>query len=174
MNKPKIHYVPKTTFDGYNKDSAIQTALGSERVARKQEAADIRSVNFVPGVSGWRLTPRGLEIGNSSGVFPPGAVTFTDIQNIATARLLGRNTAGTGSIEELTAATVKTMLAIVKADISDLPVLASGTYNPSVTASTNLDSAATATETGYGVIKYCQTLGKNHCFWSASIRALLI
>jgi hypothetical protein len=46
-------------------------------------------------------------------------VTFTKMQNIATSRLLGRNTAGSGDIEELNAATAKTILAIVRADISD-------------------------------------------------------
>lgn len=47
-------------------------------------------------------------------------ITFGKTQNIATARILGRNTAGSGDIEELTAATTKSLLAIVRADISDL------------------------------------------------------
>jgi hypothetical protein len=48
------------------------------------------------------------------------SVTFTKTQNIATARLLGRTTAGSGDIEELTASQSKSLLAIVAADISDL------------------------------------------------------
>ena len=150
MKKPehKQHYVEAQKFDGYNKNLPIQTALGSERVARKQEAADIRSTNYVPNVSGWRLTPKGLELGASSGVFPPGTVTFTDIQSIATARILGRTTAATGVVEQLTAAQVKTLLAIVKADISDLPVLTSGTYTPTLTNVANLD-ASTSYEAQY-------------------------
>jgi hypothetical protein len=41
------------------------------------------------------------------------AVSYAKIQNVsATARILGRNTAGAGSIEELTAATTKTMLSL--------------------------------------------------------------
>lgn len=40
------------------------------------------------------------------------AATFAKMQDIATARLLGRNSAGTGSIEELTIAVVKAMLGI--------------------------------------------------------------
>jgi hypothetical protein len=48
------------------------------------------------------------------------AVTFAKTQNIATARMLGRATAGSGDIEELTAAQSKTLLAIQAADISDL------------------------------------------------------
>lgn len=44
-------------------------------------------------------------------------VTFAKMQDIATARILGRNTASTGDIEELTAATTKTLLALVKGDV---------------------------------------------------------
>lgn len=39
-----------------------------------------------------------------------GRLPFTNLTTIATARLLGRNTAGSGDVEELTAATVRTML----------------------------------------------------------------
>ena len=39
------------------------------------------------------------------------AVTFAKLQNITTARMLGRTTAGSGDTEELTAAQVKTLLA---------------------------------------------------------------
>ena len=45
-------------------------------------------------------------------------VTLAKIANIATARLLGRNTAGSGVTEELTAATAKTLLAIALSDVS--------------------------------------------------------
>ena len=38
------------------------------------------------------------------------AVTFAKMQNISTARLLGRTTSGSGDVEELTAADVKTLL----------------------------------------------------------------
>lgn len=93
--------VPEQVFDAFNKEIPIQEALGTKRAKSILEASEIRSVNWVEGVSGWRLTPRGLELGNSSGVFPPGTVTFTDIQNIATDKLLGRDTAGSGVIEQL-------------------------------------------------------------------------
>lgn len=106
-------------FDGYNKDLPIQQALGARRGKEVQQSFSIQSTNWKKGVSGWRLGPRGIEFGASSGVFPPGTIKFTDIQNIATAKILGRNTAGSGSIEELSPATVKTLLAIVAANISD-------------------------------------------------------
>lgn len=52
-----------------------------------------------------------------------GAVTYAKMQNVsATARLLGRTTAGAGPMEELTATQAKTLLAITFGDISgDLP-----------------------------------------------------
>jgi hypothetical protein len=53
------------------------------------------------------------------------AVTYAKLQNVATARLLGRNAPGGGSVEELTAATVKAMLGMSFGDISgDLPYTA--------------------------------------------------
>ncbi|HEX2578676.1 MAG TPA: hypothetical protein VHK88_20195 [Aquihabitans sp.] len=44
-------------------------------------------------------------------------VPIANLADIATARILGRNTASTGEVEVLTGATVKTMLALVKADV---------------------------------------------------------
>jgi hypothetical protein len=107
-NQPIEHKQPDIQpppFDGYDKDLPRQEALGSKRTKSFQEVAEIRSVNFRPGISGWRLTPLGLELGASSGVFPPGTVTFTDIQNIATNKLLGRSTAGSGVIEQISVGT---------------------------------------------------------------------
>ena len=52
------------------------------------------------------------------------AVTFAKVQNITTSRLLGRVTAGAGSIEELTAASAKTLLAITASDVSGLATVA--------------------------------------------------
>ena len=102
QTKPFTQFiVPPQAFDAFNKELPIQEALGSTRTQGKREAADIRSVNYVPDVSGWRLTPQGLELGASSGVFPPGTVTFVDIQNISTDKILGRDTAGDGVIEQL-------------------------------------------------------------------------
>ena len=45
-------------------------------------------------------------------------ITYAQIQNVATARFLGRNTAGAGVLEELTAAVAKTMLAIAAGDLN--------------------------------------------------------
>lgn len=51
-------------------------------------------------------------------------VTFAKVQNIATSRILGRTTAGSGSVEELTAASAKTLLAITASDVSGLATVA--------------------------------------------------
>lgn len=102
--KPQPHrqyQVLSHEFDAYNKETPIQQALGSERQSSKREQADIRSVNWVPGASGWRLTPRGLELGAIIDVFPPNSITFNEIQQVATTVLLGRETAGDGVIEQL-------------------------------------------------------------------------
>ena len=48
---------------------------------------------------------------------PNSSFALAKLANVATARILGRNTAASGVIEELTAATAKTVLALVKADV---------------------------------------------------------
>ena len=49
----------------------------------------------------------------------PGTVTYAKMQHVsATARLLGRNTAGAGPIEELTTGTVKNLLAVTFGDLT--------------------------------------------------------
>jgi len=100
---------PLEEFNAYNKELSIQEALGSSRTKKIYEVAEIRSSNFIQGVSGWRLTRDGLELGASSGTFPAGSITFTDLQNISTGKLLGRSSASTGSIEQLTPSTGLTL-----------------------------------------------------------------
>lgn len=138
--------LPEQAFDAFNKENPIQEALGSSRTKSRKEVASLQSTNWVPGVSGWRLTPNGIEFGDTGDAFPPGSITFTDIQDISTARILGRTTASTGDIEQLTAAQVKTLLAIAVADVSGL---ASGTYTPTRSAESNLDANVTMTEAQY-------------------------
>lgn len=114
----KQYNVVLQPFDAYNKELPIQEATGSQRGRKILEASEIRSVNWNPGVSGWRLTRRGLEFGNTSGVFPAGSISFSSLQDIATSKILGRKTAGTGIIEQLSASDVKTILALVSSDIT--------------------------------------------------------
>jgi hypothetical protein len=73
------------------------------------------------------------------------AITYAKIQDVsATARILGRNTAGAGSIEELTSTTVKTMLSLDlventalstwsgSTNLTTLGTIATGTWNATV------------------------------------------
>lgn len=53
-----------------------------------------------------------------SAVIKAAAVTFAKMQNIDTARILGRNTAGTGSVESLTKTNAKNVLAMYTASAS--------------------------------------------------------
>lgn len=101
-------------FDGYNRNLPVQQALGSAHENLKKEVSFIQSVNFVQGVKGWRFTPLGLEINTFD--FAPGSIVFSDIQNIASQRILGRSTAGSGSIEELTGTLATAMLDVFTGD----------------------------------------------------------
>lgn len=59
--------------------------------------------------------------GNNATTVANNAVTYAKMQDVsATSRLLGRITAGAGDPEELTAANVKTILALAQADITGL------------------------------------------------------
>ncbi len=60
----------------------------------------------------------GSGTGSFAATIASAAVTYAKIQNIsATSRILGRITAGAGSTEELTAANVKTILALTSSDV---------------------------------------------------------
>lgn len=90
-------------------------------------------------------------------------VTYAKMQNVSsTDRLLGRNTAGAGDVEELAASTVKTMLSLDNventslstwagsANITTLGTVTSGTINTTLTAArvlTGLDGSTISTAT---------------------------
>lgn len=76
------------------------------------------------------------------------------IQVSATARILGRTTAGAGGAEELTAAQTKTLLAIVAADVSGLGAFATGTDAANLTGS--LDSVNRIPANSIGLTKIVQ------------------
>lgn len=56
-------------------------------------------------------------VGTSVNTISPNAVTFGKFQQVGTSTILGRATAGTGNVETLTGSQVKTILALVKADV---------------------------------------------------------
>ncbi|MFA7308905.1 MAG: tail fiber domain-containing protein [Patescibacteria group bacterium] len=72
------------------------------------------------------------------------AVTFAKTQNIATSTILGRATAGSGDIEELTNTQVKTILAIAAGDVSGLATSAT----TDTTNATNITSGTLAVGQG--------------------------
>ncbi len=74
--------------------------------------------------------------GGGAGTIANDAVSNTKLANVATATIKGRTTAGTGDPEDLTAAQVKTLLAIAAADVSGLA--ASATTD--TTNATNISS----------------------------------
>lgn len=67
----------------------------------------------------------GSGTGSFAATIAANAVSFAKMVQIATARFLGRVTAGSGNVEELTGAQVKTALAIVPADVTGLALVAS-------------------------------------------------
>jgi hypothetical protein len=69
-------------------------------------------------------TIAGTKTFSSAPVVPDGSWALAKLADIATARLLGRTTAGAGDVEELTAAAVKTLLAIAAGDVTGLGALA--------------------------------------------------
>lgn len=136
----KQTYIQPPRHDQESDEILQQFARGSMNQKFRFEKGALTSADWIPSVSGWRLLPHGgIEFGSTTGVFPPGTITFADIQDISTARILGRTTASTGVIEQLTAAQVKTLLAIVASDISNFNEAAQDAVGGILTDSSTID-----------------------------------
>jgi len=94
--------------------TATQTALDLKAAAAHTHAqADV--TNLVTDLA--LKAPLASPTFTGTVIVPDDSFALSKIANIATARILGRNTAATGDIEELTAADAKTVLALVKGDV---------------------------------------------------------
>ena len=132
------------------------------------------------GASGVADGDKGDITASSSGAtwtIDPGVVIYTKMQNVsATQRLLGRNTAGAGSMEELTPATVKAMLGMSFGDITgtatDAQIPDLNTLSTGLTASRCVETDGTGK---LGVAAgLCGTAGASTGITGATNRGLMV
>lgn len=96
---------------------------------------------------------------------PTATVTLANMADIATDSFIGRDTAGAGVPEVLSAATVKTILAIANTDVSGLGTLAtqSGTFSGTSSGTNTGDQTITLTGdvTGSGTGSFAATIAND-------------
>lgn len=93
----------------------------------------------------WTYTDNGASPGTLAATIKPGVLTNTEFANMAQATIKGRAAgAGTGPPVDLTAAQVKTLLAVVAADISDFVTVARTSISVTDTSTLDLSYAAGA------------------------------
>ena len=111
--------------------------LNSGVLTRLPIGTNGQMLTVTAGIPSWvtGASPGGNAGGDLAGTYPNptiagNAVTFAKFQNISTASLLGRNTAGSGLVEELSATTVRSLLQLGTAALAntgtasgDVPVL---------------------------------------------------
>lgn len=121
--------VPGSVAGSVTASQISDSGTSGRALVQAENISDVKSllslvVGDVSGALG-ALTGDVVTTGNSAAIAAR-AVSYAKIQAVsATSRLLGRKSAGAGSIEELTAADIKTILALGPGDISGLAGIAS-------------------------------------------------
>ncbi|MBX3747336.1 MAG: hypothetical protein KF833_18660 [Verrucomicrobiae bacterium] len=128
-NLPQNRLVPPggTTGQALTKSSSSDYAVAWSSVAAEtaNRWATARTITLGTDLTGNTSIDGSANV-TLNATIANGAVTLAKMANIATARLLGRVSAGSGVVEELTAAQVKTLLAIGIADVSGLQTALDG------------------------------------------------
>lgn len=130
IDNAETAYTNKALFDATNPAALGTAAPGTAMTAARRDHIHARQTAIV-----------------NSEIDAAAAIALTKLANIATARILGRLTAGSGAIEELTAANAKTLLALTFAD------LAAGVLAANVTFGENTEIILDAALSADG--KYC-------------------
>lgn len=98
------------------------SGLDADLLDGQQGAAYAADANVVHTAG--NETIAGIKTFSATPVVPDNSWTLAKLADMATARVLGRSTAGSGDIEELTIAQTKALLAIASGDVSGLGSLA--------------------------------------------------
>lgn len=121
---------------------------GLATVATSGSAADLSGTLAAARLPAFGSGDVSFASGGGAGTVAANAITNAKLANMATARIKGRVTASTGDPEDLTAAQVKTMLAMTIADVSGLQTALDGKAATTHThVATDITDFATAVNT---------------------------
>jgi len=120
-------------------------------------------------LTGGDVTTSAMTSGSYAATIAANAVTFAKFQQISTASILGRNTGGTGNVEELSAATTKTLLSLNNVEntalstwtgstnITTLGTIATGTWSGSTIAINKGGTGQTSPNDAFNALAPSQT-----------------
>jgi len=130
---------------------------GLATVATSGSAADLSGTLAAARLPAFGSGDVSFASGGGAGTVAANAITNAKLADMATARIKGRVTASTGDPEDLTAAQVKTMLAMAIADVSGLQTALDGKAATSHThTAANITDFATAVNTQ--IVAYWDTI----------------
>ena len=127
---------------------AAADVSGLATVATSGSAADLSGTLAAARLPAFGSGDVSFASGGGAGTVANNAITNAKLADMATARIKGRVTASTGDPEDLTAAQVKTMLAITQSDVSGLVAALAAKSNTGHThTATDITDFATAVNT---------------------------